>query len=38
MVSDQKFYLDSGMVRPRTDVERAMLERLAATARRGVGS
>jgi hypothetical protein len=25
MVSDQKFYLDSGMVRPRTDVERIML-------------
>ena len=25
MVSDQKFYLDSGMVQPRTDVERIML-------------
>src|ERR1035438_9335687 len=25
MVSDQKFYLDSGIVRPRTDVERIML-------------
>jgi capsular polysaccharide biosynthesis protein len=25
MVSDQKFYLDSGMVSPRTDVERIML-------------